>query len=175
MAMVGLFWIAGGEVFVGAKPAGTAPGARLTAEGVIALGDAQSGVHPWEKVRSLTVTEVPVASLTRRAGAVRDAVASTVVNLVLPMGPGHVEQAPARMTVRVGVADAEYALAVHVAAANGYSRTETSLSHTLLTRLTEDAGTAATTLATMAEWGRAQRTGSPRKTERERLLREWLG
>ncbi|POX57280.1 hypothetical protein C3489_00770 [Streptomyces sp. Ru71] len=48
------------------------------------------------------------------------------------------------------------------------------LSRTLLSRLTEGAATMATTLAAMSAWGRAWEGGSPRRAERERLLREWV-
>ncbi len=35
MAMVGLFWIVEGDVYVGAKPSGPGPGVRLTPEPVL--------------------------------------------------------------------------------------------------------------------------------------------
>ncbi|WP_159046238.1 hypothetical protein [Streptomyces sp. MMG1121] len=69
MAVVGLSWIAEGDVHVGAKSSGPAPGVRLTPEGVEALGDRQSGLHPWEEVRALTVADVPVKSLKRQVGS----------------------------------------------------------------------------------------------------------
>ncbi|MEU6014464.1 hypothetical protein ABZ826_10525 [Streptomyces sp. NPDC047515] len=175
MAMVGLFWIVEGDVYVGAKPSGLAPGVRLTPEGVVALGDRQSGLHLWEDVRALTVADVPVKSLKRQVGAVKDLALGTVVNLALPMGPGRVDEAPAMMTVCVESRDGDYELATYVAAAVGYSPTEVDLSRALLSRLTEGAATMATTLAAMSEWGRAWEGGSPRKAEREGLLREWAG
>lgn len=173
MAMVGLFWIAEGDVYVGAKPSGLAAGVRLTPEGVVALGDTQEGFFPWDGVRSLTVENAPVKSLRRQVGA--------LVDMALTVGLGGSDDAPA-MTVRIagagrpeaGEGAEETPLTVYVAAASGYSQTEHDLSLTLLARLTEGEATLRTTLAAMAEWGRAREGGSPRGVEREGLLREWL-
>jgi hypothetical protein len=52
---------------------------------------------------------------------------------------------------------------------------EADHSRALLSRLTEGAATMATTLAAMSEWGRAWEGGSPRRAEREELLRRWVG
>ncbi|GAA2897032.1 hypothetical protein GCM10010524_31460 [Streptomyces mexicanus] len=52
---------------------------------------------------------------------------------------------------------------------------EVDLSRALLSRLTEGAATMATTLAAMSQWGRAWEGGSPRRAEREELLRRWVG
>ncbi|MFE7212636.1 hypothetical protein ACFY0A_27370 [Streptomyces sp. NPDC001698] len=175
MAMVGLFWIAEGDVYVGAKPSGLAPGVRLTPEGVVAVGDGQSRLHLWEDVNALTVADVPVKSLMRQVGAVKNLALGTVKELALPMSHGLVDEAPAMMTVHVESSDGEHELATYVAAAVGYPQTEVDLSRTLLTRLTEGAATMATTLAAMSEWGRAWEGGSPRGAERERLLRGWVG
>ncbi|MGV9754875.1 hypothetical protein ACWDUC_03425 [Streptomyces tricolor] len=175
MAMVGLFWIAEGDVYVGAKPAGLAPGVRLTPEGVVGLGDGQSSLCLWEDVSTLTVADVPVKSLMRRVGAVTDLALGTVKELALPGGSVWADEAPAMMTVRVGSADGERELGAYVAAAVGYPQTEIDLSRALLSRLTEGAATMATTLAAMSEWGRAWEGGSPRGAERERLLRRWVG
>ncbi|MFG3155201.1 hypothetical protein ACGF7W_24480 [Streptomyces sp. NPDC048219] len=173
MAMVGLFWIAEGDVYVGAKPSGLAPGARLTPEGVVALGERQSGVHLWEDVRALTVTDVPVKSLVRQAGVFRDLAVTMVVNLAMPMGPDRTDEAPALMTLRVTSPAADHELSVYAAAAAGYSPAEVELSLALLSRLTDGAATMATTLAAMSQWGRASAGGTPRGPERERLLRSW--
>ncbi|MFF5672777.1 hypothetical protein [Streptomyces hygroscopicus] len=175
MAMVGLFWIAEGDVYVGAKPSGSAFGVRLAPEGVVALGDGQSGLHLWEDVRALTVADVPVKSLARQAGVVKDLALGTVRELALPMGHGRVAEAPAMMTVRVESSDGDHELAAYAAAAVGYSPAEADLSRALLSRLTQGAATMATTLAAMAEWGRAREGGSPRRAEREELLRRWVG
>ncbi|TVL90597.1 hypothetical protein [Streptomyces sp. SAJ15] len=169
MAMVGLFWIVEGDVYVGAKPFGRAPGVRLTPEGVVALGDGQDGLYLWEDVNALTVEGVPVRSLKRQAGAVL----GTVMSLTLSVDMGG--EAPPLMTVSVGSPDGDHELAAYVAAANGYSPTEVDLSRALLARLTEGAATMATTLAAMSEWGRAWEGGTPRAAEREALLRGWVG
>ncbi|MEV6669494.1 hypothetical protein [Streptomyces sp. NPDC051162] len=174
MAMVGLFWIVEGDVYVGAKPSGPAPGVRLTPEGVAALGGGQSGLHLWEDVHALTVADVPVKSLKRQVGMVRDVALGTVKELALPMGHGRVDEAPALMSVRVESADGDHELAAYVAAAVGYPQTEIDLSHALLARLTEGAATMETTLAAMSEWGRTWQGGSPRRAEREELLRGWV-
>jgi hypothetical protein len=174
MAMVGLFWTAEGDVYVGAKPSGLAPGVRLSPEGVVALGDGQSGFYAWKDVRGLTVTDIPVKTLRRRVGAVTDLAVTTALNFVDP-GSGGADEAPALMTVNVQTADGDQELAAYVAAAVGYSRAEIDLSRALLTRLTEGAATASGTLAAMSEWGRTQEGGSPRAAEREALLRKWLG
>ncbi|MFD5557615.1 hypothetical protein ACFWIA_27715 [Streptomyces sp. NPDC127068] len=175
MAMVGLFWIAEGDVYVGAKPSGSAPGVRLTAEGVLPLGDGQPGFHLWEDVHALTVVDVPAKSLVRQVGAVKDLVLDTVLSLTMAGTPGGPYEAPALMTVRVETPDGERELAAHVAAAAGYSSTEVDLSRALLSRLTEGAATLATTLAAMSEWGRKRDGATPRAAEREELLRSWVG
>ncbi|MEU8958373.1 hypothetical protein AB0C93_29210 [Streptomyces sp. NPDC048518] len=166
MAMVGLFWIAEGDVYVGAKPAGLAPGVRLTPEGVLALGDRQSGMWPWEDVHALAVEHAPVKSLKRHVGAAFD--------MALTLGLGGGDEAPT-MTVRItDAADATTDLTAYTAPAVGYSRTEHDLSCALLARLTEGAGTLLTTLAAMSDWGRTHEGGTPRAAEREGLLREWV-
>ncbi|GGR83540.1 hypothetical protein GCM10010252_22820 [Streptomyces aureoverticillatus] len=166
MAMVGLFWIAEGDVYVGSKPSGLAPGVRLTPEGVAGLGHKQEGLWLWDDVRGLTVEDVPVKSLRRQVGM--------VVDMALTVGLGGGEDAPS-MTVCVETADGEAELTAYVATAYGYSQREYDLSRALLTRLTEGAATMMTTLSAMAEWGRSHEGGSPRRYERERLLREWAG
>ncbi|MFC9595347.1 hypothetical protein ACFTUC_36815 [Streptomyces sp. NPDC056944] len=175
MAMVGLFWIAEGDVYVGAKPTGSAPGIRLTPDGVVALGDGQSGLHLWEDVRALTVADVPVKSLKRQVGVVTDVALDVVMNLGMTLGPGLSGEAPPLMTVGLEAQDGTYELKVYVAAAVGYTPTEVELSRTLLSRLTEGAATMATTLAAMSEWGRAREGGTPRAAQREELLRGWVG
>ncbi|GAA3094887.1 hypothetical protein ACFQ0X_21320 [Streptomyces rectiviolaceus] len=173
MAMVGLFWIAEGDVYVGAKPSGLAAGVRLTPEGIVALGDKQSAFYPWDEVRALTVEDAPVRSLKRQVGV--------LVDLALTVGLGGSDDAPA-MTVRIARAESEpesepesTELMAYVAAATGYSQSEYDLSLTLLARMTEGEATLRTTLAAMAEWGRAREGGSPRGAEREALLRQWGG
>ncbi|MYR45598.1 hypothetical protein [Streptomyces sp. SID5910] len=173
MAMVGLFWIAEGDVYVGAKPSGLAPGVRLTPEGVVALGDRQSGVHLWEDVSALTMTDVPVKSLVRQAGVIKNLAVTMVVNLAIPMVPDRADEAPPLMTLHVTSPGAEHELSVYAAAAVGYSPTEIELSRALLARLTEGAATMTTTLTAMSEWGRTSEGETPRGAERERLLRSW--
>ncbi|MGY3684694.1 hypothetical protein [Streptomyces sp. TE33382] len=175
MAMVGLFWIAGGDVYVGAKPSGLGPGVRLTSEGVDALGDGQSGLHLWEDVRALTVADAPVKSLKRQVGVLKDVALGVVLNLATPVGLGHADEAPPMMSVRVESSTGIHELHSYVAAAVGYSATEVDLSRALLSRLTEGAATMSTALAAMSEWGRAWEGGSPREAEREELLRGWVG
>lgn len=165
MAMVGLFWIAEGDVYVGTKPLGLVAGVRLTPEGVVALGDKQSAFYPWDEVLALTVEDAPMKSLKRQVGA--------LVGMALTAGLGGSDEAPA-MTLRLTRPESdETELTAYVAAASGYSQTEYDLSLTLLTRMTEGEATLRTTLAAMAEWGRRHEGGTPRLAEREDLLRTW--
>ncbi|MCZ0982777.1 hypothetical protein O1L60_38280 [Streptomyces diastatochromogenes] len=173
MAMVGLFWIAEGDVYVGAKPTGQAPGVRLTPDGVVALGDGQSGLHLWEDVRALTVSDVPVKSLKRQVGMVTDMALDIVMNLAMTLGPGVGGEAPPVMALDLESHDGTHELKAYVAAAVGYSPEEVELSRALLSRLTEGAATMATTLAAMSEWGRSWEGGTPRGAQREELLRRW--
>ncbi|MCT7351356.1 hypothetical protein N4P33_04125 [Streptomyces sp. 15-116A] len=166
MAMVGLFWIAEGDVYVGAKPSGTNLGVRLSHEGVVALGDGQSGFYPWQDVRALTVQSAPVKTVRRRIGA--------VVDLAMTGLTGWVDESPPLMALHVERPTGKDELWAYTAAVAGYSETELDLSRTLLARLTEGAATMSTTLAAMSEWGRSWEGGTPRETERERLLRAWL-
>ncbi|MPY43473.1 hypothetical protein FNH04_27250 [Streptomyces phyllanthi] len=164
MAMVGLFWIAEGDVYVGAKPTGPAPGVRLAPEGVVALGDRQSGLWPWEDIRALTVEDVPVKTLGHQVGV--------LVEMALTVGGLGGSDLPPAVTVRVGTAERDAELTAYTAA-YGYSRTELDLSLALLSRLVEGEATLRTTLDAMARWGRTREGGSPRAAEREELLREW--
>lgn len=174
MAMVGLFWIAEGDVYLGAKPSGLAPGVRLSPDGVVALGDGQSGLYPWADVHALTVTNVPVKTLKRQVGVVGTLALTTVMSLaVADLGIGD-DTAPT-MTLHVESPTGAHELTAYAAAAAGYSPTELDLSRTLLTRLTQGAATMATTLAAMSHWGRTREGGPPRAGERERVLREWVG
>ncbi|MGW6399388.1 hypothetical protein [Streptomyces sp. NPDC055134] len=173
MAMVGLFWIAEGDVYVGAKPSGLATGVRLTPEGVVGLGDGRSTLYLWEDVTGLTVADVPLKSLMRQVGVVKDLALAAVTELALPVSSGRIDEAPPLMTVRVESSDGDHELAAYVAAAVGYPQTEVDLSRALLSRLTQGAATMETTLAAMSAWGRAWEGGSPRNSQREQLLREW--
>ncbi|NSC25458.1 hypothetical protein FM076_31625 [Streptomyces albus subsp. chlorinus] len=175
MAMVGLFWIAEGDVYVGAKPSGLAPGVRLSPDGVVALGDKQSGRFPWEDVRTLTVADVPVKTLKRQVGVATELALDTVVNMVMPTSPSRLGDAPAMLTIGVETREGDHELSAYAAAAVGYSPAELDLSRALLSRLTKGRQEAATTLAAMAEWGRTWEGGSPGGTERESLLRKWVG
>ncbi|MEV6758786.1 hypothetical protein [Streptomyces sp. NPDC051214] len=164
MAMVGLFWIAEGDVYVGAKPSGLAAGVRLTPEGVMALGDKQSGLWLWEDVHALAARDVPVTSMKRRVGV--------LVDMALTLGLGGEDEAPT-MTLRITAGEGDTDLTVYTAAASGYSQTEYDLSQSLLAHLTRGEATLRTTLAAMAEWGRRHEGGTPRLAEREELLRTW--
>ena len=166
MAMVGLFWIAEGDVYVGAKPSGRAPGVRLAPEGIVSLGDGSSDLWPWDEVRGLTVEGVPLASLKRRI--------SLMVDMVLTVTSLGDTDAPPMMSVMVETADATTDLTVY-AAASSYSQVEHDLSLALLSHLTAGEATLRATLAAMAQWGRAREDGTPRAAEREEMLREWVG
>jgi hypothetical protein len=66
MAMVGLFWITEGSVYLGAEPAGTASGLRLTADGVETLGSGHESSWSRAEVRRIEAADVAVRSGARR-------------------------------------------------------------------------------------------------------------
>ncbi|MEU9338992.1 hypothetical protein AB0D49_38600 [Streptomyces sp. NPDC048290] len=173
MAMVGLFWIAEGDIYIGAKPVGLAPGIRLTPEGVLALHDGRSSLHLWEDVHSLTVTDIPLRTLRRRAGAIKDLALGTVLGMALPPDGGLLDETPPLMKVSLESGTTTHEFPVYAAAATGYTPTEVTLSHTLLTHLTEGAATMSTTLSTMSTWGRTTPTHSPTHQTQEQLLTTW--
>ena len=165
MAMMGLFWIAEGDVYVGAKPSGLAPGVRLMPEGVVSLGDGRSDLWLWDEVCALTVEGAPLKSFKHQVGVAVD----MALNVTGWGGDG-----PPTMSVTVETADEKTELTAY-AAAYGYSQEEYDLSQALLSHLTAGEATLRATLAAMAQWGRAREGGSPRAAEREETLREWVG
>jgi hypothetical protein len=163
MAMVGLFWISEDAVHVGAEPVGTASGVRLTRTGVEAVGLGHGTSWTWQEVRRLDVRDVAVRSSVRRLAAVAwDSVT------VLLSGGGEL---PPAFTVDVGTADGTTEVSVLAPVAGGiYTPDEYGLSRTLLARLTD--GTA--DVAELLAWRREQPDGTtPRREEREALLRKW--
>ncbi|QYX78503.1 hypothetical protein [Streptomyces akebiae] len=164
MAMVGLFWIAeDGGVYVGAQPEGYGPGVRLTRDWVEGLGTGQSAVWGWSEIRSATVRYVRIRSSARL-------LATTAVDLVTNAVAGGGDAAAA-FEVHLETADRTVELNAQSAAAlGGYVQSEYDLSVALLDRLV--AGTA--DVETLARWGRAHAAeGTPRREQREALLREW--
>lgn len=164
MAMVGLFWIAeDGGVYVGAQPEGYGPGVRLTRDWVEGLGTGQSAVWGWSEIRSATVRYVRIRSSARL-------LATTAVDLVTNAVAGGGDAAAA-FEVHLETADRTVELNAQSAAAlGGYVQSEYDLSVALLDRLV--AGTA--DVETLARWGRAHAVeGTPRREQREALLREW--
>ncbi|WNZ09775.1 hypothetical protein [Streptomyces sp. 11x1] len=164
MAMVGLFWIAeDGGVYVGAQPEGFGHGVRLTRDWVEGLGTGQSAVWGWSEIKSATVRYVRVRSGARL-------LATTAVDLVTHAVAGGGDAAAA-FEVHLETADRTVELnALSAAALGGYVRSEYDLSVALLDRLV--AGTA--DVDTLARWGRDHAAeGTPRREQREALLREW--
>ncbi|MGI5460535.1 hypothetical protein ACQEWB_46685 [Streptomyces sp. CA-249302] len=165
MAMVGLFWITEDRVYVGAEPVGTAAGVRLTEHGVETLGVEHGSSWGWDEVRRIEATDVAVRSSARRlASLALDSV------LVLVSGDGVL---PPAFTVRVDTTDGTEEVSVSSVVVGGiYTPDEHELSRVLLDRIT-DRGEP---LDDLLAWGRAHATeGTPRREEREALLRKWAG
>jgi hypothetical protein len=163
MAMVGLFWITETSVYVGAQPDGCGRGVRLTADGVEALGTDQEGRWAWSDMRSVTVHCAPVRSGSRW-------VVGAVVNTVLDVASGGGDMPPV-FEVHVEDGDGTTELDTYSAALHGYTEAEYDLSVTLLQRFV--AGIA--NVSVLLEWGRVYAAGgTPRREEREALLRGWL-
>ncbi|WP_119582664.1 hypothetical protein [Streptomyces europaeiscabiei] len=164
MAMVGLFWIAeDGGVYVGAQPEGYGDGVRLTRDWVEGLGTGQSAVWGWSEIRSIAVRYVRIRSGARL-------LATTAVDLVASAVAGGGDAA-AEFEVHLETVDRTVELnTLSAAALGGYVQSEYDLSVALLDRIV--AGTA--DVDTLASWGRAHATeGTPRREQREALLRKW--
>ncbi|MDX3690089.1 hypothetical protein PV726_07015 [Streptomyces europaeiscabiei] len=165
MAMVGLFWIAeDGGVYIGAKPDGYGRGVRLTSAGVEGLGTDQGGHWAWAEVRGVAVKYVKIRSAGRLlVGAAFDLVGTAVT--------GHGD-APGAFEVHVDTGDGSVVeLEAYMApAGGGYVPSEYELSMKLLDRLA--GGTA--NVDALEAWGRTHGIeGTPRREEREALLKEW--
>lgn len=163
MAMVGLFWITETSVYVGAEPEGSGWSVRLSADGVEALGTNQEGTWAWSEVRSVGVHCAPV-----RSGA--KWVVGAVVNTVLDVAAGGGELPPP-FEVHVEDEGGTTVLDTYSAALHGYTETEYDLSVTLLQRFV----TGIANVSALREWGRAHAAeGTPKRQEREALLRGWM-
>lgn len=165
MAMVGLFWITEDAVYVGAEPIGTASGVRLTEDGVETLGLGNGAAWSWEQVRRIEVGDLVVRSAGRRLASM--ALDSLVV---LVTGDGVL---PPAFTVHLETADDTVDVSALPAVAGGiYPQAERELSGTLLERLADGGAAVGDLLA----WRREQPDDStPRREEREALLRKWAG
>ncbi|MGW7278340.1 hypothetical protein ACWGIV_08540 [Streptomyces sp. NPDC054844] len=165
MAMVGLFWITEDHVYVGAEPTGTAPGVRLTKDGVETLGSDQGGrFWSWGLVGGIDVQDVAVRSTARR-------LASMAFDSLVVLVTGDGEHPPA-FTVRVETANDGPIEATALAAAPGGIHTpdEHALSRTLLTRLT----TGDTPVENLLTWRRDEPADvAPTRDEQLALLRHW--
>ncbi|MFE0678197.1 hypothetical protein [Streptomyces sp. NPDC058867] len=164
MAMVGLFWITEDSVYVGAEPAGTASGVRLSKDGVEALGAGHGTRWGWEEVERIEVADVAVRPPVRRwASQTFDAVATALT--------GFGDQPPA-FTVRITTADGPVEVSAHTAIAGGiYGPVEYELSRTLLDRLVDGRSD----LGELLTW-RRDRDGdaNPGREEREALMLRWV-
>lgn len=165
MAMVGLFWITEDAVYMGAEPIGTATGVRLTEGGVETLGAGNGASWSWDEVLRIEARDLVVRSPGRRL--VSMAIDSLVV---LVTGDG---EFPPAFTVRVETAEDTVDVSVLPAVAGGiYQEVERELSRTLLERLADGGAAVSDLLA----WRREQADDStPRREEREALLRKWAG
>ncbi|MFI8189356.1 hypothetical protein ACIF8T_11260 [Streptomyces sp. NPDC085946] len=165
MAMVGLFWITGDAVYVGAEPVGAGSGVRLTKDGVEVLEAGRGTFWTWDDVCDIEPLDVAVRSAGRR-------LVSLAVDALTAAVTGDGELPPA-FTVRVTTADASVEAAVAAAVTGGiYGPVEYELSRTLLKRLAR--GTAR--LGDLLAWGRDHAAdGTPAREERETLLLAWTG
>ncbi|MFJ4829478.1 hypothetical protein ACIP79_06070 [Streptomyces sp. NPDC088747] len=165
MAMVGLFWITEDAVYVGAEPTGTASGVRLTRDGVETLGLGNGASWSWDRVRRLEARDLVVRSAGRR-------LASMALDSLVVLVTGDGELPPA-FTVHVATLDESVEVSALPAAPGGiYLESERELSRILLERLAD--GTA--DVADLLAWRREQADDStPRREEREALLRKWAG
>jgi hypothetical protein len=164
MAMVGLFWITEDAVHVGAEPTGTAPGVRLSKDGVETLGLDQGRFWAWDEVRGLDVRDVAVRSAARR-------LATMTIDSLLSLAIGDGELPPA-FTVRVDTTTDGTVEASALAAVPGGIHTpdEYDLSRTLLTRLAD--GT--TSVEDLLAWRRDEPEDvAPTREQRLALLRQW--
>ncbi|MHC0430636.1 hypothetical protein ACX6XY_10650 [Streptomyces sp. O3] len=159
--MVGLFWITGDAVYLGAPPDLLGRAVLVTDAGLDSVGHEQVGGWPWAEVRGVAVRDVPLRSAVRR----RLSLAGT---LLLSAVFGGIDEPPA-MTVCVDTADGGRELTVASAAAAGYGRAEITLSHTLLDRFAD--GSACP--SRLADWARTHPAGTPGRARREALLRQW--
>ncbi|MFF4471673.1 hypothetical protein ACFYZ3_19140 [Streptomyces sp. NPDC001599] len=165
MAMVGLFWITEGCVYLGAKPAGAAPGVRLTEGGVEILGGGQGGRSwGWDEVRGLDVRDVAVRSAGRR-------LASMAFDSVVVLITGDGEQPPLFTVLVETEGDGTVEASVLAAVTGGiHTPDEYDLSRALLARLAD--GT--TTVGELLAWRRDEPEDvAPTKDQRLALLREW--
>ncbi|WP_121748129.1 hypothetical protein [Streptomyces sp. E2N166] len=162
MAVVGLFWITEDCVYVGAEPTGTAPGVRLTKDGVETLGSDQGGrFWSWDLVGGIDVQDVAVRSTARR-------LASMAFDSLVVLVTGDGEQPPA-FTVRVETENDGPIEATALAAAPGGIHTpdEHALSRTRL-------ATGATPVENLLTWRRDEPEDvAPTRDEQLALLRHW--
>jgi hypothetical protein len=164
MAMVGLFWITETSVYVGAEPEGYGRSVRLTADGVEAVGTDQEGSWAWSDIRSVGVHYAPV----RSAGA--RWVVGAAVNTALDVALGGGDTPPA-FEVHITTEDGTTELDTRSAAIHAYTQDEYDLSVALLERFV----TGIADVSALLEWGRVHATeGTPRREEREALLRGWM-
>ncbi|WP_432881028.1 hypothetical protein [Streptomyces sp. CA-251251] len=165
MAMVGLFWITEDCVYVGAEPTGTAPGVRLTKDGVETLGLGRGGRHwGWDEIREIDVRDVAVRSTARR-------LLSMAFDSALVLISGDGDQPPAFTVEVVTESDGTVEASALAAAPGGiHTPDEYRLSRTLLARLV-DGGTPVEDLLT---WRRDHfGAAAPSGDERLALLRRW--
>ncbi|WP_033328728.1 hypothetical protein [Streptomyces yerevanensis] len=173
MAMVGLFWITEGSVYVGSPPDAEGQCVRITSEGVQARGPDGIRAWPWSILRSAGVEAVPVGSGARSGGRFLAAVLEAVVaagalEAVGTLGSSYGGEEPPQMFLvletEVGTEEVQVP-----AATKGYTSREIALSQHLLACFRE--GTADPRALTA--WGRDHGGGTPKPPEREALLRKW--
>ncbi|MFF9503446.1 hypothetical protein [Streptomyces sp. NPDC014656] len=163
MAMVGLFWITADAVYVGAPPGTEGRGARLTEKGVEAGAAGDHRTWTWEELRSASVEGAPVRGASRRRLAL-------AVEAVLTAALGGTGEPP-EMLLRLETASGSEELPVHSAAAGAYDEEEFTLSQNLLARFVDGEASP----RTLTAWGAIAGDTSPKRPERQALLRKWTG
>ncbi|MFD8824175.1 hypothetical protein ACFV1C_17655 [Streptomyces sp. NPDC059605] len=162
MSMVGLFWITGSAVHIGAPPNEPHAGVLVTEEGLTGIGEEQSGQWAWEDIRNIEVLAAPVRSTVGKTAGI-------LLDMVITSALGGVDDGPA-MFVHFETPQGKVKLTAF-AAALSYGTEEFGLSSALLEAFTDGRATPAALFA----WGRDHQDGTPQRAERERLLAEWGG
>ncbi|MFF3391028.1 hypothetical protein ACFYW1_08880 [Streptomyces sp. NPDC002669] len=162
MSMVGLFWITGSTVHIGAPPNEPHAGVLVTGEGLTGIGEEQRGQWAWEDIRNIEVLAAPVRSTVGKTAGI-------LLDMVITSALGGVDDGPA-MFVHFETPEGKVELTTF-ATAPSYGAEEFGLSSALLEAFADGRATPAALFA----WGRDHQDGTPQRAERERLLAEWGG
>lgn len=163
--MIGLFWIGTNGAYLGIPSFAPTSGLALSPAGLQTLGP-ESRAWAWSELQDVKVIGVPAEPT---LGERVESVVSGLLAFALGGTPG-LRDMPDMMTVELGTAEGTIEIPV-ASGTSAYSRQETALSRTLLTRITQ--GTASP--AVMTEWWNETRTSAILPShERETVLQRWL-